>query len=223
MTIETTKIIPVIHYHDDEQVMRNATIASEAGCNGVLLIEMSGNNAPLRPAALAVKEAFPELKVGINYLGVDPRYALESTLSAGLDMTWTDAQPTHSDNRHLVVAKDLAELLHEVHHEMFVGVAFKHQRYEPDPVAATRRAIATGLIPTTSGPTTGVAADVAHVSQIREQIEKDAPLAIASGITPENFASFKPFLSHVLVATGVSKNFYELDEHRLAALMAVSQ
>lgn len=47
----------------------------------------------------------------------------------------------------------------------------------------------------------------------------DLPLAIASGITPDNIKRYLPYADCYLVATGISKSFTELDEARLRALV----
>ena len=211
-----TKIIPVIHYLDDEQAMRNARRVYDAGCDGVMLIDMTGKNDRLVPLAQDIKIEWPDLPAGVNHLGLDPLRSLDLNLAAGLDMTWTDAQPTHTvfpdDQLSLMLSRRIGS------HDLFVGVAFKHQEHEPDPVGAAKSAIARNLIPTTSGSATGKAAEVQDIIDLRQGIGADAPLAIASGITPDNFAGFRPHLTHVLVATGVSRSFHELDEELMREL-----
>jgi predicted TIM-barrel enzyme len=48
------------------------------------------------------------------------------------------------------------------------------------------------------------------------------PLAIASGITPENVAAYAPLVDMILVATGINfkDDFYNIDPARLTALLA---
>lgn len=217
-----TNIIPVIHYEDDDQAMRNAARAQAAGCDGVLLIQMDGSNTGLVSVAQEIKAQWPDLLVGVNHLGLDPSRSLAVNLAADLDMTWTDMQPTHTEFPDEDLKKRLSRRLRGKSHLLFTGVAFKHQRHEPDPVASARDAIERGFIPTTSGPATGVAADPSQIARLRKGIGPDAPLAIASGITPDNFAMFAPHLSHVLVATGVSSSFHEFDEELLASLVSVN-
>ncbi len=215
-----TSIIPVIHYADDEQAMRNAARAFDAGCEGVLLIEMRGRDSLLPDVARAIKSRWEDRLVGVNMLGAEPERALEWSLDLGLDMTWTDEQLTHSSDGDADEARRVRTLLsRHPDHLFFCGVAFKHQRHEPDPVWAARAAVDLGFIPTTSGSATGVAAEVDRIAAIREGLEADAPLGIASGITPENAASFSPFLSHILVATGVSSTFHEFDPLLLRKLV----
>lgn len=216
-----TRIIPVIHYESDEQAKRNAAIAFGAGCDGVFLIHMEGKNHLLPSVAREIKAQHPNKLVGINYLGVETAEAVNANINLGLDMTWTDDQLTHSLDRPWTEAKRVCDVkTQDYSHLIFVGVAFKHQRHEPDPVLAARKALEFGFIPTTSGSATGVAADQNDVVKLRAGMGPGHPLAIASGITPENAEDYLPSLSHVLVATGVSSSFYELDAERLKILMA---
>ena len=44
-------------------------------------------------------------------------------------------------------------------------------------------------------------------------------LAITSGMTPENVATYAPALTHILVATGVSRTEHHIDPAKLTALI----
>ena len=215
-----TQIIPVIHYSDDNQAMRNAERAIEAGCAGVMLIEMRGRNDGLIFAASAIKRRWPDKHVGINHLGAEIEVAVHRNLATGVDSTWTDEQLTHTDGQSDLEAQQLVRLLKCARpHAIFCAVAFKYQREEPDPADAAARAIALGFIPTTSGPSTGFAASPRKIMAMRELIGPKAPLAIASGITPDNAPIYAPLVSHMLVSTGVSASFHEFDPARLRALV----
>ena len=63
---------------------------------------------------------------------------------------------------------------------------------------------------TTSGTATGQAASLSKIRQIRAAIG-DHPLAIASGLTPENITSYLPYANCFLVATGISRSFEMFD------------
>lgn len=214
-------IIPVIHYANDGQAMRNAARAFDAGCEGVFLIHMEGRNQLLPRISQEIKDLWPDRLVGINHLGMDAADAVRLNIAAGMDMTWTDEQPTHSGLAPWTDAQELADAkAADPSHLVFVGVAFKHQRREDDPVLAAAKAVEFGFIPTTSGSATGVAADDGAIARLREGMGADAPLGIASGVTPDNVHLFAPHLSHILVATGVSKSFHEFDEGLLRRLRA---
>jgi len=217
-----TKVIPVIHYRSDPLALENAEIAFDAGAAGVFLINMKGPNRLLAPVSRAIKSRWPDKLVGINYLGMDPAEAVKRNIADGLDMTWTDNQLTHSAQESWASAERVRSAARRrPGHLVFAGVAFKHQDPEPRPDVAALAALKFGFIPTTSGPATGVAAEVDQVASLRAALGA-APLAIASGITPENVAQFAPHLSHILVATGVSSSFYALDFEKLYRLGAIS-
>lgn len=215
-------VIPVIHYHDDEQSMRNAQIIVEAGGKAVMLIQMEGNDPEMVACAKRVKEAHPDLLVGINCLSASPSFALGMSIDQGFDMTWTDRQVTHSslDEENADAAHIASLLKTSPSHLFFAGVAFKHQPFEPRADIAAKRAIAKRMIPTTSGIATGVSADTSFIEVLRSALPGNAPLGIASGVTPENVSSYAPFVSHILVSTGISSSFYELDPARLKLLLA---
>lgn len=103
----------------------------------------------------------------------------------------------------------------------FGGVAFKTQVEIQDPkelVAVVKAAMPFMDVVTTSGEGTGLAAEAVKTRLMKIAIGCK-PLAIASGITPENVWDYLPFADAFLVATGVSKDFYTLDETRVRALV----
>lgn len=202
--------------------MSNAEIAYDAGCDGVFLIHMDGNNSRLVPAMREVKDKFPSMKVGLNLLGVNSSFAVTMSIHNGADMTWTDTQVTHTSGtcfppNLLPVFSSL--LTANPTHQMFCGVAFKHQKQEDNPGKAAQDAINVGLIPTTSGAATGESAEVSKLQAIRAAIGRNKPLAIASGITPDNVHEYLPYVSHILVSTGISKDFYTFDFEALYRLV----
>jgi predicted TIM-barrel enzyme len=73
---------------------------------------------------------------------------------------------------------------------------------------------------TTSGPGTGQAARPEKVRAMKEAIGSH-PLALASGVTPENVTDYLAWVDCFLVATGISYTFEELDPGRVADLVEV--
>lgn len=101
----------------------------------------------------------------------------------------------------------------------FGGVAFKYQRPVLELEMAAMLAASYMDVITTSGPGTGLAAEVEKIRRMRAAIE-DKPLAIASGITPENVKDYLGIADCFLVATGISRDFVTLDPEKLKHLMA---
>ncbi len=71
---------------------------------------------------------------------------------------------------------------------------------------------------TTSGPGTGESVDIDKIARMKKALG-DTPLAIASGITPENVPDYLPHADSFLVATGISSSFEELDPARVRLLV----
>ena len=108
----------------------------------------------------------------------------------------------------------------------FGGTAFKKQR-EVDPADYAKSAsIACQWmdVVTTSGIATGHSADLGKIETFRKACG-ETPLALASGITPENVGDYAPYVDCVLVSTGINikDDFYNIDTDRLAKLMELTQ
>ena len=48
-------------------------------------------------------------------------------------------------------------------------------------------------------------------------------LGIASGVTPENAYQYFPYVDAILLATGISRSFHELDNDKMAKLKQALQ
>lgn len=228
------EVWPVIHLAGIELALRNATIARACGCPGVFLIQMNGYDDEIEPAAQAIRARFGDLKIGGNFLSSRADEALRRSLAMGLDATWSDAPGVRSDGVQPWLQESLVPQLQAHPQHLFFGsVAFKYQPVDADPPAAALRAAELGMVPTTSGSATGIApaADKLHAMRLalnqaqaqaraQAQAQPCTPLAVASGITPDNACELGRFLTHILVATGVSKSFHELDEQALRRLVA---
>lgn len=217
------KIYPVIHHATKELSLENAELALECGADGVFVISMQHEDIESLEAAVAIKKAFPTFRVGINMLSKqDAFYALEASVEAGLDMTWTD-YPSCLVESHEIIRDYLRKAnWNRSHHEFFAPVAFKYQRYDPNPTKTAMEAYSSGFIPTTSGSATGSAADIDKVITIKTYLDNhtlinlDAPeLALASGLSPDNISKYAPYITHALVNTAISKDFHTFDKELL--------
>lgn len=212
------EIWPVIHLSTAELALENALIARSCGCTGVFVISMDGRDDLIDPIATRIRHETPGLLVGVNYLSLSAPAALERSLLGNFDATWSDAPGVRSDE---IQAKAYAvELLLQRNpkHRFFGSVAFKYQVPDPNPARAARLASQLGMIATTSGEATGVAPPARKLALMRTALG-ESPLALASGVTPDNAYELGRFLSHVLVATGISSSFYEFDRQLLKELV----
>lgn len=212
-------VYPVLHYLHDSQAMANADLAVEAGVDGLFLISMEGQDDRLEASALAIKAKYPALKVGINYLQSSAAQAIHRNIEVGLHMTWADDAGVHSVNPNLETQKRIQEALAlNPSHQFFGGASFKYLAPEPNPGEAARMAAAMGITPTTSGPGTGRAAPLSKIAAMSAALG-GTDLAIASGVTPDNVLDYAPYLSHILVSSGVSRDFHNFDFELLCQLM----
>lgn len=212
---------PVIHIKPGDPaeaeslVMQNAELALQHGCAGVFLIDMQGNDEPVPALARRVKNRYPTLKVGINLLSACALEALNFSLPYGLDATWTDS-PGVTSSRSTVESSVIAQRLREYPGHLFFGsVAFKYQAQEENPPGAALAADALGMIATTSGVATGHAAPTEKLVKMRAAL-KDKPLGLASGLTPANVHEYAGLITHALVSTGISIDFFSFCPKALA-------
>ncbi len=223
-----TKLIAVIHHHDDELSLENARMADAAGFDGVSLIHMQGLDELIDRPAVRIKRAFPDLKVIANRLTTPPELIVPRDTALGLDGSWVDNPGVSSEGCAPVSAifNGAVSWARRFHHNylFFGSVAFKTQQPEPsDDHAATaaQKAAALGWVATTSGPATGVAPDVKKLRAMRHRIP-NADLAVASGVTPENAADISLFVDWIFVSTGISKDFHTFDPEKMRKVRAAT-
>lgn len=196
------KIYPVIHYYDETTSISNAEIAFSHGCDGVFVINMGfeETDAIIPSICKSIKDKFPDMKIGANFLygGFLPIFIDKSE---HLDMLWTDnIIPDRYDD---FIRKELSYRPMEI----FESFAFKYKEEDNDFVNTGKTILAKGRIPTTSGPGTGQAPSLDKILQLKEL----SSLALASGLDPDNIGKFKNYITHALVATGISETFYKFD------------
>ena len=142
--------------------------------------------------------------------GIDPRVSGIWADNAGINEYETN-QPAAEQFRQ--ACQD-----HGWHGLYFGGVAFKYQREVKELEQAGRIAARYIDVVTTSGPGTGKSAPRAKIAALKHGLG-ESPLAIASGITPENVTDYLDLATCFLVATGISSSFTELDPARVKALI----
>lgn len=213
-------IYPVIHVLDEKLALEQADIAFDAGADGVFLISHYGKDNDLPAMGEKIKAKYPDKKVGLNFLALGPVNAYLAARQSGLDMAWGDNCGVDSSGaNHLAYA--LRNLVAEGTVEVFASVAFKYQPVDSKPDVAATNAFRCGFIPTTSGDATGSAPSVDKIAFMSEAV--GGKLAVASGMTAENIQRFAPYLSHVLVATGVSEDEHRFDYELLHQFIALAK
>lgn len=214
-------VYAVVHVADERQALEQAGVAFEAGTDGVFLINHAVGIDELLDAYGAVRQTFgPTAWIGINALGGEPVAVVRDALSRGFpsmfDGLWTDNACI--DERSIDQPATYRELRSLWDGVYFGGVAFKYQRAVEDLASAARASAGHVDVLTTSGSGTG-SAPTAEKIEALVNAAPGLPVAIASGITPENVATIAGRAHAVLVATGISRDFEHLDPTRVRALV----
>ncbi|MCK0138115.1 BtpA/SgcQ family protein [Aliiroseovarius sp. F47248L] len=224
-------ILPVIHVLDAEQAQRNIEAAIAGGCPGVFLINHDFEKERLVPIIKEMRQAFPDIWLGVNFLAVTGKYAfpiLGKLQADGIQVDGYWADDARMDERRAEDDQPEADEITAIRKTsgwdgLYIGgTAFKKQR-EVDPAEYGKSArIAKRYmdVVVTSGVATGHAADVGKIDIFREHCG-DTALGLASGITPQNAAQYTDAVDLFMVATGINYegDFYNIDPDRLKHLM----
>jgi predicted TIM-barrel enzyme len=224
-------VLPVIHVLDLPRTLRNVREVIRAGAAGCFLINHDFEPERFLPIIRGTRAAYPSLWMGVNFLAVTgkdafPMLGALATEGVKVDAYWADDARIDERGEN-DEAREIARIRQESGWNglYFGGTCFKKQR-EIDPARygdAAREACAFMDVVTTSGVATGQEADLGKIATFRQAIG-DTTLALASGITPENAASYGD-VDCFMVATGINEagNFYDIDPARLDALMQVTR
>lgn len=197
-------VLPVIHVENLRQALKNAEIANKAGADGVFLISMIGMwGEDLLDIQRAVKNEFPIWWVGVNLLGEYPANIF-SKLDKCVSGLWVDNARIDERMEHQTEAESISSARENSKWDglYFGGVAFKYQRQVSDLALAAKIATRNMDVITTSGPGTGQAADFDKIATMKASVG-DFPVAVASGVTPENVSTYRNVADCYLVATSL--------------------
>jgi hypothetical protein len=217
-------LLPVLHLpFGPTGLFQSVEVARAAGCDGVFLINQGMSTDELLAQLPLVKEEHPDLWLGVNLLGYDPAEIVRMPEAVLLDGLWSDDAGVDAMDERAAAAERQRWLTAREETGWkglyFGGTAFKTQAPVPPSMLGEvgRRAATFVDVVTTSGPGTGRAASLDKVRQLREALG-DHPLALASGVTPENVPEMLPYVDAYLVATGIESQFGRLDPARTRAL-----
>ena len=176
-------VLPVIHALDDAQAEANIRLAISEGAPGVFLINHDFEYQRLLPIIKAMRERFPTLWLGVNFLAVSGKEAfpvLAQLAAEGciVDAYWAD--DARIDEQTTTGHQIEAQAIEKIRAGCawgglyFGGTAFKKQR----PVAADDYRGAAQIAGqymdavTTSGSATGRAADLAKITEISRRLRR---------------------------------------------------
>lgn len=228
-------VLPVIHVQDNAQAERNVRVLVGEGAAGCFLINHDFGVEQFLPIIAHVRQTFPALWLGVNFLAVTGKLAfpvLGKLKSGGITVDGYWADDARIDERRQAddqaEALDIASALATSGWTGFYtgGTCFKKQR-EVDPQHYEYSAsLATGYMDAvcTSGVATGHAADMDKIRTFRRGLGSHA-MTLASGITPENAHLYMDDVDGFMVATGINKDgdFYNIEAEKLARLLKLTR
>lgn len=205
-------VIPVIHHLDDATTLAEADLAFRCGADGVFLIAHGAGDDVLPDLVKKIEKKHSNWFVGMNLLSEAPLAAVERAINMGVAGVWLDKLGVSSAG--LNEEGEAIKKLHAQHPwlKIFAAVASKNQPFEIFPAQAAEVARANKFIPTASGAETAIAPSVKKISIMAEATQ--GQLAVAGGMTCENVPQFSPYLSWILVASGISRDAHHLDEDK---------
>lgn len=228
-------VLPVIHVIDTEQALRNVRILIGEGAAGCFLINHDFEVARFLPIIRQVREKFPALWLGVNFLAVTGKDAFPvlgelQREGCPVDGYWADdariderrAENDQAEAKAIAGARATSGWT-----GLYTGgTCFKKQR----PVAPEHYEYAASLAVhhmdavCTSGIATGHAADMDKIASFRRGLG-DGALTLASGITPENAGQYMDGVDGFMVATGINidGDFYNIAPAKLARLIKLTR
>ncbi len=223
-------VLPVIHVLETERTLRNIEVLSGEGAAGCFLINHDFDVDTFLPIIRDVRAARPDLWMGLNFLAVTGLDAFPKLIEleregCRVDAYWADDAQIDERVDDQVEAQAIQDAKTGWNGLYFGGTAFKKQRpvAEDDYAKSARIAVDWMDVVCTSGQATGIEAEDSKIATFRHAIS-DAPLALASGITPENAHRYAE-VDAFMVATGINydDNFYDIDPARLRRLLDVTK
>lgn len=215
--------LAVVHAESAGQALRNIEIAKAHGADGVFLINHQMPADDLLSVYHAVREMYPDYWIGLNCLDLHLSKMFRIVPESVSGVWSDDAGFGELESDPLLAVKVLwgaRKLRSDWDGLYFGGVAFKYQKKVYDAGYVARLVMPYLDVVTTSGDATGWPPLVSKIKKMKKAIGV-FPLAIASGMTPENVAEFMPYADCFLVATGISESFTELDGERVLCFAKV--
>ena len=203
--------LPVIHPVTKATALQSIDTAVGTGADGIFLIDQGMSSAQVLDFIPEVRRRHENLWIGVNLLGSEPEEVLELVAALPVGGIWSD----NADIDEKSDAQPAGERFRQARHRIgwdglyFGGVAFKYQREVPAALlpAAARNACPWMDVITSSGPGTGYAATVGKAKALRSGAGGH-PLALASGVSPENIDGFLPYVDAYLVASEIETAQY---------------
>lgn len=218
-------VLPAIHAHTISMTLENIDMIQQQWADWFMLVNNEISPEKLLKIYEQVENRYEDLFHGINVLWRTPDMVIR-------ELQWLRVDGLRVDKPYIreVNWEDRTNLIQQAMNDTgrswlyFWWVAFKYQKplsSEELPKAVEKSQLYLDVI-TTSWSATWKAANPQEVKYMRELIGK-FPLALASGITPENIQDYLPYVDTSIVGTWISERMNQyahvFDQGKLQRLM----
>ncbi|MCA3574937.1 MAG: adenine phosphoribosyltransferase [Aestuariivirga sp.] len=228
-------VLPVIHVLDNAQAERNVRVLVGEGAPGCFLINHDFGVDRFLPIIAHVRQTFPSLWLGVNFLAVTGKLAFPTLgklkrEGVAVDGYWAD-DARIDERRQEDDQAEAHEIAAAYAHSGWTGLytggtCFKKQREVSPDFHEYAARLATRYMDAvcTSGVATGEAADLEKTRTFRRGMG-DHAMTLASGITPENAHLYMNDVDGFMVATGINRqgDFYNIEAAKLARLLKLTR
>ena len=228
-------VLPVIHVLDNAQAERNVRVLVGEGAPGCFLINHDFGVDRFLPIIAHVRQTFPSLWLGVNFLAVTGKLAFPTLgklkrEGIAVDGYWAD-DARIDERRQEDDQAEAHEIAAAYAHSGWTGLytggtCFKKQREVSPDFHEYAARLATRYMDAvcTSGVATGEAADLEKIRTFRRGMG-DHAMTLASGITPENAHLYMNDVDGFMVATGINRqgDFYNIEAAKLARLLKLTR
>jgi predicted TIM-barrel enzyme/predicted NAD-dependent protein-ADP-ribosyltransferase YbiA (DUF1768 family) len=224
-------LLPVIHTLDVRQALENTQIAIDAGADGVMLnnhpsahlescthwaYSMNSSKELVDTFVVAIKNEFPWLFVGVNDLNHYKNPAPIFANAIGCNAVWADVPGIDALHQEHIADEVKAAQNHHGWKWMYMwGVNFKYvnspELSEVELERAKDRLQAYVDIIVTTWSATGSSPDVEKMKMFARIFGRDT-MALASGVTPENYRQYQEYAKIFMVATGIQQNTWDREK-----------
>jgi len=210
------------HVGDEQEVRDNIKAAVLGGADGIFLINQhpSSDMNQIIDAAVSASNQYSNIWIGANFLSYGP-VEITTNLPICIRGVWIDDGQIDETS----IKQPRAENVKKCFDSLggfwtglhFGGVAFKYQAPVKSCAMAAKSAMGLMDVITTSGPGTGLTAEVSKIREMREAIG-DYPLALASGVTAENIHEYLPYVDCFIIGTGIESSEHKVSEEKVRAI-----
>lgn len=205
----TSKVLlPVLSCYSYKQFISNIKklypLYQEKMINGVWLLTNNTNSNTIEKVIIWVRKNFSDLWIGVNLIGENIITILEFINKNRPDGIWNDRSSVN-DEKYQNVPNIMIDQIKRLKWSglYFGGILFKYVAVQGDKKNIVKKSSKYMDVLTTSGIGTGIPIEKKKLEFIYKTKHKNLPVAVASGITPENISDIIQYCNIFIVRSSI--------------------